>query len=223
MQLMRATLLPPMLLALLAAGVFPAPLRAQSALDHAEIYYSLYSFGFDLKPETIPGTQAALSGSPSGGQRWGAAFRATRLSSGSLWIEFPWTSASPKQTASLPPGTVNRTIQMMTPGLRFMFPLDRHKWSIKHFEIYSGLSLYGAAGGGLGFFDYPVLQTAPQPAIFLNSTTHGIFDCGGGLELRIARVEGIRLELRDMVTGRGLGAVAGRNHLVPSLELVLHL
>jgi len=221
MLLMKAT---PLWLCL---ALLPAGVRAQNALDHWESFYNgPGAFAIHVKTETIeniPGQQAMLSSSSVAAYRYGVAFRMTRLSAGSLWIEFPWTSISPVQTTTLPPNSITRREQMMVPGLRYMVPVERHHWGIKRFPIYNGISVYAAAGAGLGFFDYPVIAPNPQPSVFLNSTTHGVFDFGGGIEVRILGLEGIRFDVRDMVTGRGLSGVAGRNHLVPTLEWVFHL
>jgi hypothetical protein len=216
--MMKASLMRWLVLALL-----PACGWAQNDRDHVEIFYGFVVSDIHIPSQTIPGTQVTLSSASPQSNPYGVAFRLTRLSYGQLWIEFPWTSVSPTQSTSIPPYSVQRTTQAMVPGLRYAIPLDHHSWPAKKFPLYSGLSAYVSAGAGLGFFDYPVVVSAPQPQVFLNSTTHGVFDVAGGIELHLFHTEGLRFDVRDLVTGQGLSGVAGRNHLVPSLEFVIHL
>ena len=52
---------------------------------------------------------------------------------------------------------------------------------------------------------------------------HGVFSAGDGIDLRISRLFGIRVDARDYMTGRNLGGVLGRNHFLPALGLVFRL
>jgi len=86
------------------------------------------------------------------------------------------------------------------------------------------LSVYGVAGGGGGFYSNPILQPVPPPPeVGTTSAVHGVFDFGGGVDLRVNRHFSIRIEVRDCVSGHGLGGTAGINHLLPVAGLAYHL
>jgi len=75
------------------------------------------------------------------------------------------------------------------------------------------------AGGGVGVF------RTPSPGAFgvsSRGTTHGVFQFGGGADLRLTRLLSLRAEVRDVVTGRQFGGVAGRHHPVPLFGVAMH-
>jgi len=212
MQLMRAILIRLLSLALLPAGLAAQPGGAGERAD----YFSGF-IGSHINAQTIPGTQVTLSrGSASGG--WlGFGFRATRLGAGSIWIEFPLAFLSQSPNTPLPPNSLDLEAEILAPGLRYMVPLKTFP------RIASRIAVYGAAGGGLGFFNYPYVTAGPSPEVFVNSTAHGVVDFGGGVDVRVFGGAGARVEVRDFVTGRGLNGVSGRHHFVPSIGVVFHL
>ena len=53
-------------------------------------------------------------------------------------------------------------------------------------------------------------------------TTHGVFQFGGGVDLRLTERISIRGEVRDFVTGSGLSGSNGPHHLVPLMGLAMH-
>jgi len=53
-------------------------------------------------------------------------------------------------------------------------------------------------------------------------TVGAALDFGGGLDFRLTRLMSLRAEVRDFVTGRGLGGVEGRNHPIFSFGLGIH-
>ena len=222
MRLMGAKFLRLSCVALLAAFL-PAGAWAQNALDHVELYFGEpIAFGQHVNAQTIPGSQVTLAYAGTTNSRFGAAFRLTRLSAGSLWLEFPFTSVTTNQHTPVSPGIVSMDAETVVPGLRYMIGVLRHPLPSARFPLYNGAYLYGTAGAGLGFMDYPVVVGGPPQQVFVNPTTHGAFDMAGGIEVRVFN-SGVRFDFRDMVTGRGLNGVAGRNHPVLSLELVIHL
>jgi len=209
---MRANLFRFLCLALLPAGLLA---QSGSAVDRAD-YYTGFT-GSHINAQTIPGTQVTLSrGSASGGW-FGFGFRATRLGPGSLWIEFPLALLSQSPNTALPPNSLDLEAEIVAPGLRYMVPLKTIP------RIGARISVYGAAGGGLGFFNYPFVTAGPSPEVFVNSTTHGVLDFGGGVDVRVFWGAGVRVEMRDFVTGSGLNGATGRHHLVPSIGVVFHL
>lgn len=84
-------------------------------------------------------------------------------------------------------------------GLRGMFPLSRR------------VSIYAAAGGGVAQYDFGS-----------DHIWHGLFDFAGGIDIRLSRRWSIRGELRDYVSGLGLGGSSGRQSLTPVLGVAWH-
>lgn len=71
------------------------------------------------------------------------------------------------------------------------------------------VSPYFLAGGGFVHFT-TTLADGSQ-----NTQTNGVFDVGGGLDMKIAPFVGLRGEVRDMYSGSprlSLAAIAGRQH-----------
>lgn len=86
----------------------------------------------------------------------------------------------------------------------------------------SRLSVYAAGAGGGGSFHRPQIVPDAGPSVISTVTWHGVFDFGGGVDLRLSRPFSIRGEVRDFVTGAGLGGSPGRNHLIAAGGLALH-
>lgn len=84
-------------------------------------------------------------------------------------------------------------------GLRAMFPISHR------------VSLYAAAGGGVA-----------DSNVGSNRIWHGLFDFAGGLDIRLSRRWSIRSELRDYVSGVGLGGYHGRQSPTPVLGAAWH-
>ena len=89
-----------------------------------------------------------------------------------------------------------------TLGIRMMAPLAPR------------VSVFGAAGGGVGLFHYPWVLPGSNPYLLSQSTTHGVLQFGGGVDLRLSRRFSIRGEVRDFVSGKGLSGASGPNHVV---------
>jgi hypothetical protein len=91
----------------------------------------------------------------------------------------------------------------VTLGLRFMVPVN------------SRLSFYAVSGGGVGGFSYPVVTGGDNPSVSTNNTAHGVFAFGGGADVRLSPHFSLRVEVRDLVTGKDLSGAAGRHHVLP--------
>ena len=53
-------------------------------------------------------------------------------------------------------------------------------------------------------------------------TVRAAVEFGGGLDFRLTRLVSLRGEVRDFVSGRGLGGVAGRHHPIYGFGVGLH-
>jgi hypothetical protein len=140
----------------------------------------------------------------------GYGYQFLRKGSGSLWVEIPVPLIEPHQRTSILPGSVDMDSSAFLPGLRFMVPVQTR------------VSLYGVAGGGVGFFSLPSVHPGNPAQVLTPTAIHGAFDFAGGADLRLNRRFSFRIELMDLVTGRGLSGVAGPNHLVPTAGLAYH-
>jgi opacity protein-like surface antigen len=96
-----------------------------------------------------------------------------------------------------------------TLGLRLIVPVN------------SRLSFYALSGGGGGGFSYPVVTGGANPTVSTNETAHFVFVFGGGADVRLSRRWSLRMDVRDLVTGRDLSG-AGRHHVLPSFGVALH-
>jgi len=89
-----------------------------------------------------------------------------------------------------------------TPGIRLQYLLQPR------------ISVYGVVGGGYGSFSRFVPDDSLTSRVSAESSAHGVFTTGGGIDFRLNRRWSLRGELRDFISGKGLGAVEGRHHLV---------
>ena len=77
--------------------------------------------------------------------------------------------------------------------------------------------------GGVGTFDYPVVTASGgTSSVGTNDTWHGVFELGGGIDIRLTRLFSVRVECRDFVTGKGLDGVPGRHHIAPAAGIAAH-
>lgn len=84
-------------------------------------------------------------------------------------------------------------------GLRGMFPVSNR------------VAVYASAGGGVA-----------ESRFVSTVVWHGLFDFAGGLDIRLNRRWSIRGELRDYISGRGLGGYHGRQSPTPVLGAAWH-
>ncbi len=164
------------------------------------------------RPHTIPGTNVKVAGSTGHSQQTSYGYQVLRTGAGSLWLElYPMTFFFPGRSTANIAGSFFPAGFLVTPGVRYMVP------------VLPRLSLYGVTGGGAGTFDYPVVVTdTNSPYVKTNDTWHGVFEFGGGIDIRLQRFVSVRVECRDFVTGRGLDGAPGRHHLAPAIGFAGH-
>lgn len=164
--------------------------------------------------QTIAGSNVTLSGSYGFGlaDQLIYGYEVRRSSTGGLWVELaPLAFSDPGGiTAGSPVPEHLDNMTTFTAGVRYMVPLA------------SRLSVYGALGGGIGFFNYAAVQASAAPTIQAISTTHGLVDFGGGVDIRLVQFLSVRIEARDYVTGDRLSGAPGRQHLVPVAGIAWH-
>ena len=161
--------------------------------------------------QTIGGTNVTLASSSGYNFQTDYGYQVARLSAVSLFLDlsfhftFPGTPAVPAPLAD----GAESAWDAGTLGLRLLVPVN------------SRLSFYTLSGGGLGSFSYPVLTGGASPAVSLNNTVHGVFVFGGGADVRLSRHWSLRMDVRDLVTGRDLNG-PGRHHVLPSFGVAIH-
>ena len=158
----------------------------------------------------IPGSNATVNKSTRFGDSTGYGYQVGRTSVASIWIDFAPTFVLHGITGASIPGSVDNDFISYVVALRFMLPIQ------------SRISVFGALGGGGGSFAYPAMSVGPTSSVTSNNTTHGVFQVGGGLDLRLTERISIRGEVRDIVTGSGLSGSTGPHHVVPLIGVAFH-
>jgi hypothetical protein len=207
-QVMKTTLLAWLCMTWWCVALLPGVARAQGFFNME--YLNLYG-ATATKSQAIPGTSATVKGTVVVWQENGYAYQVARTKAAGLWVEvFAPNSylTSPDARTSVPASTFSMGSSITAPGFRFMAPVQKR------------VSVFGAAGGGVGFFNSAEL--GPGPTVLTHSVIHGVFDFGGGVDVRLNRRLSIRTDVRDFVTGRGLSGVPGRNHTIAAAGLVMH-
>lgn len=207
-QLMKTTLLAWLCLTW-SVALIPSAARAQGFFNME--FINLYG-ATPIRSQVIPGTNVTVRSTVIIWQETGYAYQVSRWKAAGLWAEFFAPSTyltSPESRTTNNSDTVQWDSGIFAPGLRIMAPVQKR------------VSIFGAAGGGIGFFAYPELIPGP-PTVLTRTAIHGVFDFGGGVDVRLNRRLSIRFDARDTVTGRGLSGVAGRNHPVALGGLVVH-
>jgi opacity protein-like surface antigen len=196
------------LLRLLCLMLFAGGAWAQR-VQNMDIYF-LAGPSF-ARTQVIGGSDVTLYHSTGYGTDVGYAYQVMRKSAASLWVEvLPFVFASPAAQTATIPGSISLGDLMFVPAVRLMVPVQ------------SRISVFGAVGGGYGFFNNATLTSDNPPDLKTNNVTHGVFSVGGGVDFRLFQSISIRVDVRDYVTGRNLGGVAGRNHVMPMLGLAFH-
>jgi hypothetical protein len=198
----KTVLLLPCLLA------FPSGLLAQG------VQKSDVSVMFGVRPGTslvVSGLNARLSTSEGVTFQYGHGYQVLQTSAGNLWLELPMTFVLGRSTV-ISIGSISGGNEgyFLTPGIRYHLPAPGR------------VSAYGMVGGGYGSFGYYRVSGASGSSVTTTRTIHGAFDVGGGLEVRLTRRLGLRMEVRDFISGRGLGGAEGRNHVVVLGGMALH-
>jgi hypothetical protein len=196
------------LLSCMALVLLPADACAQGIQNFE--FYCLAGPSF-TQTQTIGGSNVTVYGSTGYSSTIGEAYQMMRKSTLSLWIElFPVEGiASGAQKATIP-GSISLNSTIYAPAARLMIPIHSH------------ISVFGALGGGYGSFSEPSLTSDNPPDLKTSSHGHGVLSLGGGIDFRLSRHFGLRVDVRDYVTGRDLSGVPGRNHLFPMLGPVFH-
>jgi hypothetical protein len=160
--------------------------------------------------QVIGGSNVTVTGSTGFSDVIGFAFPMVRKSAVSLWVEpFPVVFELPGGSAPIP-GSASAIGTIVTPSLRLMAPLEPR------------ISAFGAVGGGGGQFHNYTLSSDIPPQLKTHSVYHGVVSAGGGIDFRTSRRISIRVDVRDYVTGHGLGGVLGRNHFLPMAGIAFH-
>ena len=159
---------------------------------------------------TIPDADVTVNKSTGVASAIGYGYQVARISAASIWLDLAQTSVVDKLTGANIPGLINNDFISLTAGLRFMMPLQ------------SRISVYGTLGGGWAYLNYPAIERLTIPLVTSTATTHGVFQCGGGVDLRLTQRFSIRGEVRDIVTGRGLSGSTGPHHVVPLIGVAMH-
>jgi len=191
-------------LALLA--LLPVCARAQGGVQNMDLYLGFG--GTPIHAQPVAGTSTTLSSSVAADASFAYDYQISHWSNASLWIEFPISYQASHQRSSALPGNVELDSTFLTPGVRFVVPVQTR------------VSVYGAAGGGGGFYQVPVLTGTGLLAS--TNPAHGVVDFAGGVDFRVNRTFSLRVQVRDFVSGHHLSGVAGVNHIVPTVGLAYH-
>lgn len=148
---------------------------------------------------------ATITSSESGGLSYQVAyaFQIHGWSKGDLHIEIPFAGVTGPASSKISPGNVTGSagaVLFLTPGVRYKVAVSPR------------VSLYAAAGFGVGWF--LTEQGSVGPVVSGTSTVaaHPVVDFAGGLDFRLTRLLSLRGEVRDFVSGGGFAGNAGRNH-----------
>jgi len=137
-------------------------------------------------------------------------YQFAHISAATLWVELAPEFRAGGSTYGSAPGPVDRQMDAHTLGLRFLAPIGRR------------ISIYATAGGGAASFHDPYLIQGSVPVLLNNSTFHGVFEFGGGVDIRLWRRFSIRGEVRDFVTGHDLSGIVGSSHVLPAIGVAFH-
>ena len=200
---MRNTSLRPVLCLALLAGTACA-----QRLQNVDMVFSMGPFRGSQ--QVIAGSNVVVSASTGASILWSFGYQVARTSAASLWIDLPFMFTAGGSGAGSIGGSFNTYMSPYTPGFRFMVPVQQR------------VSIYGIAGGGFGFFGYPTIKIDSGPTVSTNTTLHGVFEFGGGIDIRLTQHLSIRGEARDYMTGVGLSGATGHQHLVPLIGVAFH-
>ena len=198
---MRTSFLAPL------AALLCCPLSwAQQNVDSYVLYGNPGS-----RAHRIDGTNVTAGGSHAFTTVLGLGYQVARESSTSLWFDLSAITGFPDDLRASVKGTGRTSWNAYTAGVRLAAPL------------YKRFSVYGVTGVGGGLFHGVAVHEGDNPTVSTFRTYHGVFDFGGGLNFRLLRWFSLRAEIRDLVTGNQLGSAAGRQHVLPTFGMALHL
>jgi hypothetical protein len=130
-------------------------------------------------------------------------YQMARVSATSVWADISVLASAPGNWVT-GAGIASDSWAALTLGMRFMVP------------VHARVSLLAEAGGGDGTF-------GRAGSVGWRSAPQGVFVPGGGVDVRLTPRFSLRAEIRDVVTGRQLGGVPGRQHLAPLFGVAFHL
>ncbi|SRR6266404_4938102 len=138
----------------------------------------------DRKTSSPPGGSARISTGLTFYANY--AVRLAEFKPVSIYFEVPFAATpSTAITSAIAAAPRNYASIFITPGLKFKFlPGSR-------------LSPYAAVGGGYGRFAESDFRVDDQPNTGRRGTSSGVFDYGGGIDVRIVRWLSLRGEVRD--------------------------
>jgi len=125
--------------------------------------------------------------------------------------------ANPQRTVDSTNGAATRDVATIyvTPGVR-----------LKFFPS-ANISPYVAAGGGYGAYEQSLTTLNGQPNPAPRAINRGVFDFGGGVDVKFWRFISLRGEVRDFSTGRpayNLPMITGGQHnVVAGAAIVIKL
>ncbi|MCX6594180.1 MAG: outer membrane beta-barrel protein [Acidobacteria bacterium] len=113
--------------------------------------------------------------------------------------------ANPQRTVDSASSAATRDVATLfvTPGIRVKFGPGR------------AVSPYLVAGGGYAAFEQSLTQLNGQPNAAPRTVNRGVFDYGGGVDVKFWRFVGLRGEVRDFYSGSpafNLPALSGGQH-----------
>ncbi|MBZ5622422.1 MAG: hypothetical protein LAQ69_27370 [Acidobacteriia bacterium] len=161
--------------------------------------------------QAIAGSNASVSVSGAVNLQFGFAHTIHSYSFADLWLEWPVALAyGGNADVGRGVSAAADSSSFVTPGVRLHVPLG------------SRVSCYAAAGGGYGSFDRGHVDINTGIRVEAGRTYHGAFDFGAGMDFRLTRLLSLRGEVRDFVTGKGLGGVRGSNHPLFGFGVAFH-
>jgi hypothetical protein len=161
--------------------------------------------------QAIGATNVTVASSTGSNLEEDFGYQVARVSAVSLLLDVSYMNAAPGGLkANVPVSNSGGTSWSAGAlGLRLVIPVSAR------------LSFYTLTSGGGGGFGYPVVVGGSTPSVSTNGTAHGVFVFGGGMDVRLSKRWSIRMDVRDLVTGKDLSG-PGRNHVLPSIGVGLH-
>jgi hypothetical protein len=185
--------------------LFSSPIWAER-VQNSDFYWI-----FGVVPahsQTLGGATASTGANFS--MAYGYGYQILRKSAASLWAEMEVGFGNGKLRSPALSSYASAQWNAYTPGLRFMVP------------VHPRLAIYITAGGGAGSFQEAGIVTTAAPSLTNQLTWHGVFDTGGGVDIRLKRSFSLRADFRDFITGRGLSGVEGRHHPTVGIGFAFH-
>ncbi len=161
--------------------------------------------------QRISGTAISVETDASLAIQGGFGYQVLSTTAGYVFLEIPIAFEFPGTSTASGLSFKNRLIaNYIAPGIRFKFPISDR------------LSIYGLVGGGYGSFRRFEMDPTVADQVTARFRSGGIFDFGGGIDVRLRRGFSLRFETRDFVGGGDSTVGAGRHHLILMTGFALH-